>query len=1049
MAILVSNGDGNLTGSGATTWYSVSNTPVISSTQIVENISTDFTDTFTAPNTTNASVGCLIYIDGKRSTSDPLTLTLQENTVDVPGAVGVLSSSFIGNFPDFASTQIGWVYVKWNVPYTYTTTSSNAYRVKVEWTSNAANELAGDGSGNPAFMVVDDRVGSISSKDTLIIADNVTINTGSITLGSAAGPFGDVESGRDVTSAFHVVPSTEKSGSLLIEKNPTEDKTIILSGSMCFHGDTTFGDHTEISSSFKTKFLFHTSGYSSGDVGVYVTATAGLGIYGKTVEIESRYVTGSGTTANPLFISSSILDINDKFIVTAVNGYDETETKYVLTGSFETGYVLSDTEGGTESGLVYSHSGSSSNGYICLLTRNIEFTTDDDTKGLRFIQYSDTDTSFDPFPLSNLKYIQLTNIEDCLFSKHNSEGCSFFNFRDGDSAFNLGIRILGIHRKNIYANCLNQTGGSDELLNLDGDSTQRFIDCFWLQVATSCITLAGVNHRFTRCKFLGIGIDNDVNTGAVGRTNSTSDSIEFFECEFDASRTYYFKTTTSIADCFGIKFVRCKFGQNYVNDRDIVWDNISDSIFFLDALFQNNEIAESTVLTNIQNYSNGSIVKFHQFDQIESNDFWVTPNGYAYHDTGSKFTTGNDSVRFEPEGIMELEFDITQPALQAVSFNGKIQTENFGSSDTVMVELIKFGETDASDSVTFTGEQSSSQNFSLTSPNTDTTDRIARVMFTISSTQPNAKAWIGDFYNAETSLHPIPGLRVWDEGQPAKFMFVPTVSEESIVQKMWERLFTEIYVNPNSSNTGTNYPVGTSTTPVNNWEDAKTISDNTGIKTFFVSGESILPSGSWEGYTFKSNETNVVIHLNGQNLNNSTFNEIVISGSMSGSINIDQGVVNSVSNFDGLASQCGLIGTTTLSTSSISNPVFSYCFSLVPGTDSPVIDFVSGSATKCNIRAYSGGMRFINMNNVSDLTTIEYIAGRLNMDNSDTNGLIVARGVFDLNDGDNNGTTINLDGANFKNVWDNELSGSEGSGSAGNYLYNNLTEQNFITLKDI
>lgn len=209
---------------------------------------------------------------------------------------------------------------------------------------------------------------------------------------------------------------------------------------------------------------------------------------------------------------------------------------------------------------------------------------------------------------------------------------------------------------------------------------------------------------------------------------------------------------------------------------------------------------------------------------------------------------------------------------------------------------------------------------------------------------------------------------------------------------------------------GSIYPIGTGTKPVNNISDAIILSNKYNIHTIKLDSDIEL-TGDLSGYSFYSSRFPPSVYINGATLSNSSFDQVSLYGTVSASSVTDQmvvenSIIGNLSNFYGIISNSGLNGELQLGVNS--TVTISDSKSLIPGIDSPIISKYNGSTASVsfNMRAYSGGIRLKDWNNPNDITTLEFIAGNANIDPSVQDGLVVIRGVGSLNN--ESGTSSNV-----------------------------------------
>ena len=255
-------------------------------------------------------------------------------------------------------------------------------------------------------------------------------------------------------------------------------------------------------------------------------------------------------------------------------------------------------------------------------------------------------------------------------------------------------------------------------------------------------------------------------------------------------------------------------------------------------------------------------------------------------------------------------------------------------------------------------------------------------------------------------------LLVW-EGNEHSYHFI---------QENWGVSENFIHINTDTGTPGTLWPQGTSAHPVDTITDAKTISEDSGTLSYAVTGEITLDK-NYSDWNFRGESEDSVIHANGQTTNNTHFVNITLSGTMSGHKVHGSGCkLDNTGVVDGTFERCGLFGIVT----TIGQPNFFECYSLVPGTDTPVLDFAGNSNVYTSIRAYSGGINLKNVNNGS--ITVDLLSGHAKIDSTCTGGTIVVRGAGHITDNSTGATVVKIGLVSPENVsdyiWDEILTGA-------------------------
>lgn len=207
-----------------------------------------------------------------------------------------------------------------------------------------------------------------------------------------------------------------------------------------------------------------------------------------------------------------------------------------------------------------------------------------------------------------------------------------------------------------------------------------------------------------------------------------------------------------------------------------------------------------------------------------------------------------------------------------------------------------------------------------------------------------------------------------------------------------------VTVDLTSSYSGTDYPVGTPQEPVNNFADALTIASTRGFGTLFIIGDATLDSSndfSNMGIIGESmTRTEVTVDADATTTG-CEFYDCTLTGTLDGNAMAKNCVITTLSYITGNIEQCVLeTGTTTLGGSAEAH--FLDCWSGVAGTGTPIID-LGGSGQELSIRNYNGGVKLKNKTG-ADNVSIDLASGQIVLENTVTNGTIVARGVGKLID---------------------------------------------------
>ena len=259
-------------------------------------------------------------------------------------------------------------------------------------------------------------------------------------------------------------------------------------------------------------------------------------------------------------------------------------------------------------------------------------------------------------------------------------------------------------------------------------------------------------------------------------------------------------------------------------------------------------------------------------------------------------------------------------------------------------------------------------------------------------------------------------------------------NRELITKTTWD----EVVIDTVSGETGTDFPIGTLNHPVDNLADAIIIATTNNIKKLRLHTNLTLTQ-SVAGYEIEG-AAGIVLNIGSQSILGCIIRRIRLTGIMLGEDFFAQECsMYSLTNIAGTYDKCWLLDTTPISIASNKNILFNNCRSAVPGSDNPVLDYSNGNIS-LNNRAFSGGIKIINSTDINNVSTYEFVAGKFNFDNSNTNGYFAVRGVVDTtNIDDSGGATVVLTGASnaaldADAVWDETLADHLDVGSTGKAL---------------
>lgn len=197
---------------------------------------------------------------------------------------------------------------------------------------------------------------------------------------------------------------------------------------------------------------------------------------------------------------------------------------------------------------------------------------------------------------------------------------------------------------------------------------------------------------------------------------------------------------------------------------------------------------------------------------------------------------------------------------------------------------------------------------------------------------------------------------------------------------------------------GTDFPRGTPGDPVSNLVDAKAIISNRNMpKRIFLRGS--VTVGSTETIAdydiLGSSAILATIDADtGANTDNLVVESLTIMGDLMGNLTARQSTsLTNLADFEGNMSNCGLDGSINISDNQ--TVLLDSCYSEIAGMSTPTITM--GVNSTLIMRNYSGGIAIRNMT-AGCVASVDLDPGSLILDNSNTGGELVARGVGSISD---------------------------------------------------
>lgn len=752
--------------SAAGTWNQIANTPTIhASSNVTVTGGGIQSATFTAPNTTNAVTGVLVYISGV-GTAGNLVATLQESGVDTAATVTVAITSLKNG---------GWVFLKLATPYVYTTTGAGAYRWKLNTSGASGTTSVAANSGGTVFAYLSshDITGTPTTGDDIYIAGNnlaelvVTVDDTSRLVGSAAAT--GVPAVRNVTAAINL------SNSGKLRWNTAADATLECKGQIevAVDGYLEIGTVASPLTFANPGILIMDQNGTSGNHPINVE-TAGRFIAQGTANTsttlwKTTYSSGAGTAASPLITATAVdWSVGDRIVITGNASYDQFEERYIITKNSSTSYVVSSTSGGAETALTYTHS---TNCVILNLQRSVTIKSKTTTESFYIRNLATTAGYFD-IDWANFEYVggTTTGASGLSIASTGTSQTGTCDYSVCYKPIDRGFTWTQGRIQTTYTgNIAYQVGGSTAnggFYLTTAPNNKAFVDCFAVGCrASGFMYNPASNIAMTGCQAWN---NNTANVTAAGFRLDGSNTMTMTNCSIQANRAQGVHLSSTI----NLIGTGCHIGDYGTNTVDFL--AFSDT--FNDVLFKDSVFGSATLVSNYLNTIPGSEYKFDEYQQTENRHIWYTAYGSA-QSTGAGLpdttvrTAGSLAVRLSPEEATTgfiWEYKIAANAGTYVSANGFIKKNATFGTDDILVELFLPGSLTADASYTMP-DDTTWDAFNIGADySAGTVDRYATVRVSAKSATAGAYCYVDDLYNGTNS---ITALDVWENGKPSEIMF--------------------------------------------------------------------------------------------------------------------------------------------------------------------------------------------------------------------------------------------------------------------------------------
>ena len=744
-----------------------------------------YTDTYTAPSLTDKAVGVGIFLTSNGMTDGSvIRATLQEDAgagfVDTACTADVtITGVLVGYNSDFLYFQAG-------TPYTFTTTTANKYRWKLVRNSGSGSLLRArsstTGSSTPWAWFVDSRNGSITSGDILCVPHGIT-STGAngLSFGASSGNTG-------ISASTFASNSLTILGNGIFEWDTSANTSITIKGGIVVSqsGEYRIGSEaTPYPSSYVATFI-HDQDTTAGNYGLW-TQAGNITINGAAPTAYAvKYVSGLGTAASPMITDGDIGVVGDEVLVSATGSYNQTEYKFIKTKNSATSYVLSDTVGGAEAALTYTHSANRAK--VANLQRNIIIKPANSTYPNYILHTGQSTTGRFYGKNFRTEYIGNSGVGKFGVTLGYSSGQSTMVIKELSGIVSYRASYSGFY---LQSNRTDYTTYSDNIFcrsasSQPGATFSNFINKTMNRWYFFDNAASAIGFNVTANAVLNDHVYHGNNTG--GGTNgghyliaSSSNAVTINRCDFQTARIGAIRNIS--ANLAAWVFNDCKFGDIGTNTTDITTGTNFNDILFSNCLF-----GSATLISGYTGMVEGSEVRFQRYNQSTTSHRWYTPHGKGRSETTTK-RTGSISLAIEPEDATNgfvWEFYMPANANQQIFLPGYFYRSALSGDVTVDIYLPYSTTPDA----TFTLDTTLStwKDFIAYKNYAQSENEVAKIRITVKGA--SGTIFFDDFLNGgNTSVvsNNIASFETWQNGKPVSLFSLLDVSAipAQSAQQVW------------------------------------------------------------------------------------------------------------------------------------------------------------------------------------------------------------------------------------------------------------------------
>ncbi len=744
-----------------------------------------YTDPFTAPSLTDKAVGVGIFLTSNNMTDGSvLRATLQEDVgagfVDTACTADVtITGNLVGYNADFLYFQAG-------TPYTFMTTTANKYRWKLVRYSGGGTLLRArsstTGSSTPWAWFVDSRNGTLGAGDILCVLHGITsVGYDGLSFGASSG-------------ATVVSPTNFALNSLTVLRNgifewdTAANTSITIKGGILISQSGEFrigSEATPYPSSYVATFI-HDQDTTAGNYGLW-TATGNITFNGAaTTAYAAKYVSGLGTAASPMITDGDIGVVGDEVLVSATGSYNQTEYKFIKTKNSATSYVLSDTVGGAEAALTYTHSANRAR--VANLQRNIIIKPANSTYPNYILHTGQSTTGRFYGKNFRTEYIGNSGVGKYGLTLGYPSGQSTMVIKELSGVVSYRASYSGFY---LQSNRTDYTTYTDNIFCRSASaqpaaSTSNFVN----KVATRWYffdnAASAIGFGQTANMVLNDHIYHGNNT--AGGTNGghylisgSCNSITVNNSDFQTARIGAVRNISG--NISGIVFNDCTFGDVGTNTTDFITGSNFNDVLFSNCLF-----GSATLISGYTGMVEGSEVKYQRYNQSTTSHRWYTNRGKGRSEPTTK-RTGSLSLAIEPENATDgfiWEFYVPANGNQQIVLPGYYYRSSLAGAVTVDIFLPY--STTPDKTVTLDTVAGAWDDFLASIDYALSENEIAKIRFTVKGS--SGTLFLDDFLNSgNTSVvsNNIASFETWQNGKPVSLFSLLDVSAipAQSAQQVW------------------------------------------------------------------------------------------------------------------------------------------------------------------------------------------------------------------------------------------------------------------------